>query len=194
MKRSALAKTNDLSLSSSGVWTGDGKKSFDYSDGDTSEKYLKKVINGSRDRSSLSLELESHIFDWTSEYHLSSERANIYRFLNLEGVERGLELGAGCGAISRYLGEQGMALDAIEGNIKRAEITRLRCADLENVNVLHANFNDLQLPDESYDAVFLNGVLEYALEGKRDDQPWTSQIRACAMSRKLRSVAGSLPS
>ncbi|MCF8055218.1 MAG: glycosyltransferase [Desulfocapsa sp.] len=162
MKRSSLAKTNDLSLSSSGVWTADGKKPFDYSDGDTSEKYLNKVINGSQDRSSLSLELESHVFDWTSEYHLSSDRANVYRFLNLDGIASGLELGSGCGAISRYLGEQGMVLDAVEGNIKRAELTRLRCADLENVHVHHSNFNDLHFENSSYDGVFLNGVLEYA--------------------------------
>ena len=162
MKRVSLAKANNLIRSSSGVWSADAKQSIDYSDGETSEKYLTKVLAASQDRSSLSLELESHIFDWTSEYHLSSDRANVYRFLNLDSIESGLELGAGCGAISRYLGEQGMELDSVEGNLERAEITRLRCADLENVHVLHSNFNDLQFQDASYDAVFLNGVLEYA--------------------------------
>lgn len=170
-----LLNNNDLSLASTGVWIDDTGLEFAYSDGDTAENSLRQVLLGAKDRSSLSLELESEIYDWISEYHLSSERANIYRFLNLETLRscHCLELGAGCGAITRYLGEQEIVLDAVEGNGRRAEICKLRCEDLDNVNVVNANFNNLTLPEASYDAVFLNGVLEYAARfspGNNDDR------------------------
>ncbi|MBM9602696.1 glycosyltransferase [Desulfopila inferna] len=130
------------------------------------------MLNRVNDRSSLSIDLEKASCDWISEYHLSSERPNIYRFLDLSKIKTGLELGSGCGAITRYLGETGMQLDAVEGSRKRAEICRLRCDDLDNVHVVHSNFNELDLPEQNYDAVFLNGVLEYAgrfLETNDDD-------------------------
>ena len=49
---------------------------------------------------------------------------------------------------------------AVEGNLRRAEITRLRCRDLENVTVINANFNDLTFPKGAYDAVFLIGSIQ----------------------------------
>jgi len=162
--RFPLLNCNPLVRRDSNVWScgADAKDTFDYSDGDTAEEHLKDVIISAQDLTSQSLELEEKIIDWVSEYHLSPKRANLLRALNLDGIRNSLELGSGCGAITRYLGELGINLDAVEGNFKRAEITTLRCRDLENVNVINANFNELILPKEAYDAVFLIGVLEYA--------------------------------
>ncbi|RUA01400.1 MAG: hypothetical protein DSY89_04630, partial [Deltaproteobacteria bacterium] len=94
--------------------------------------------------------------------HLSSKRSNIIRGLNLKDISRVLEIGCGCGAITRYLGEQGLEVDAVEGAGKRAEIARLRCRDLKNVNIINANFNDLIFPEKFYDAIFIIGAIEYA--------------------------------
>ena len=52
---------------------------FSYSDGDDVEKYLKSVLEKAQDLSSCSVELESAIQDWATEYHLSSKRANLLR-------------------------------------------------------------------------------------------------------------------
>jgi len=157
-----LLECNALVRRDSGVWTVDPKGSFDYSDGGTAEEYLNDVIMYSQDLSSQSVELEGKIIDWPSEYHLSSQRANLLRGLSLDGIKNVLELGSGCGAITRYLGELGINVDAVEGSSRRAEITRLRCRELENINVIDANFNELVFPEAAYDAIFLIGAVEYA--------------------------------
>lgn len=158
-----LLTYNQLLKRGANFWVASSAKDdFSYSDGDNAEEYLKNVIINARDLTSHSLELDEKIVDWPSEYHLSSKRANLVRGLKLDGIKNVLELGSGCGAITRYLAELRINIDAVEGNFKRAEISRLRCRDLENVNVINANFNELILPKEAYDAVFLIGVLEYA--------------------------------
>jgi len=72
-----------------------------------------------------------------------------------------LELGAGCGPITRYLGENYKHVDAIEGTFKRAIINRERCRGLDNVRIFCSDVKNLKL-EPVYDAVFLVGVLEYA--------------------------------
>ena len=87
--------------------------------------------------------LKAHIRDWPSEYHLTTKRANLLRSLDLSRLDYVLELGCGCGAISRYLAEQGMNVDAIEGSTRRASIAHSRCRDLDNINIVNSNFNHL---------------------------------------------------
>ncbi len=147
----------------SGVWALPGEvESFEYSDGDTEEKNLESILTNSTNLSSLSLELEEKHNDWTSEYHLSPLRANLLRYLDLTHKKTALELGCGCGALTRYLGEQGLAVDAVEGSQRRANLAKIRCLDLQNVNVITSNFFDLSLPTNHYDAIFFVGVMEYA--------------------------------
>ena len=153
---------NKATLTEAGVWSVNPEKVFAYSDGQAAEQTLAAILAKVRDRSSLSVELDNAAHDWVSSYHLGSERANIYRFLDLTGKKQALELGCGCGAIARYIGEQGISLDAVEGNYRRAELAAMRCAGLDNVIVIHENFNQAHIPENSYDLVLLNGVLEYA--------------------------------
>ena len=165
MTVSNLITENKLEQADSGLWHlpgSDIEQTFAYSDGDIEEDYVLEVIEGAKDTSSTSVELESHIRDWPSEYHLTSKRANLLRALDLSGLEQVLELGCGCGAISRYLAEQGMNVDAVEGSPRRASIAHSRCRELDNINIINSNFNHLRLPENSYDAVFLIGVFEYA--------------------------------
>jgi 2-polyprenyl-3-methyl-5-hydroxy-6-metoxy-1,4-benzoquinol methylase len=165
MKVSNLITENKLEQAVSGLWHlpgADVEQAFAYSDGENEETYVKNVIASAADTSSTSAELESHIHDWPSEYHLTTKRAHLLRALDLSSLENVLELGCGCGAISRYLAEQGMNVDAIEGSVRRASIAHSRCRDLPNINIVNSNFNHLNLPENTYDAVFLIGVLEYA--------------------------------
>ena len=157
-----LLQANELTRQASGVFTKQGHGSIEYSDGVDSEHYLADVLTAAQDVSSTSAELERKIRDWPSEYHLSSKRANLLRGLDLPGGIDVLELGCGCGAITRYLGEQGFRVDAVEGSKVRAELAALRCRGLENVNIVCANFNELDIPADSYDVVVLVGVIEYA--------------------------------
>ncbi len=165
MKQPILAANNELTLLPSGVWVladEDQRAYIDYTDGDAMENAVFEVIKNAEDRSVDSLEFDQDWADWALEYHLTSKRANIYRGLNLSGVESVLEVGCGCGAITRFLGEQGFQVDSIEGSPRRAEMARLRTQELEKVQIICSNYHQLDLPAESYDLVVFTGVLEYS--------------------------------
>jgi GT2 family glycosyltransferase/SAM-dependent methyltransferase/glycosyltransferase involved in cell wall biosynthesis len=120
------------------------------------------IVNGLTDRSSLSPERRAAITDWPTQYHLSSKRANLLRPFaeDLRG-KRVLEVGAGCGAITRYLGETAREVVAVESNPRRAEIIRARTRDLANVTVINDNLFGFTL-EEPADVILLIGMLEYA--------------------------------
>ncbi|RJP74838.1 MAG: glycosyltransferase [Desulfobacteraceae bacterium] len=162
MKKFPLQQENTFREEESNIWSMDISKNIAYSDGRESEARLKAILKDAFDLSSSSMELSSHIEDTATEYHLSPQRSNLIGALNLEGMKNILELGCGCGAITRYIAESGAEVDAVEGNVHRAEIARMRCRDLANVNIVHADFNQLSFPPHTYDAVFLIGILEYA--------------------------------
>lgn len=159
-----IIELNGFSQGMGGVYqAGSAEREFNYSDGEESEAQLYRILSKANDLSSSSSELQEQITDWPTEYHLSRSRANLLRPLKLDGVVRILELGCGCGSISRYLGEQeGVQVDAVEGSPTRAGLAALRCRDLPNVTVSTANFNDIKLPEDYYDLVLFIGVTEYA--------------------------------
>ncbi|OGB21691.1 MAG: hypothetical protein A3I66_16340 [Burkholderiales bacterium RIFCSPLOWO2_02_FULL_57_36] len=101
------------------------------------------------------------IRDWPSEYHLSPGRHNLLRPFKFKATDRILELGCGCGSITRYLGETGATVIAVEGSLRRAEIAAERCRDLPNVTVCCDNFADFRGAIK-FDYVSLIGVLEYS--------------------------------
>ncbi len=158
-----LIALNSLKKSTHGIWVSpDADNDFGYSDGSNEEQYLVDLFKSSRDLSLGSQELAAAIQDWASLYHLSTKRANLLRNINLATDAKILELGCGCGAITRYLAEQAYQVTAVEGSLKRAEIARLRNRDMSNAEIICHNFNTLNLPAEHYDAVLFIGVLEYA--------------------------------
>jgi SAM-dependent methyltransferase len=155
-------KLNSLAKNPAGIYMNPAFGGIDYSDGAAAEEYIMQSISNARDISSTSFELESLIRDWPSEYHLSASRANLLRPFNLGKSARILEFGCGCGAVTRHLGESGHKVDAIEGSLRRAEITASRCRDLAGVNVICANYSALEFPEAEYDLALFIGVLEYA--------------------------------
>lgn len=135
---------------------------FGYSDGDSVEKRIYQAIKTSSDVSLASNELAGHIKDWPSMYHLTPVRSNVLRPLEtvLQG-KRVLELGSGCGAISRFLAEAGALLTCVEGSRRRAAITAERTRDFQSVRVFNDNFQDFCC-EEKFDVVTMIGVLEYS--------------------------------
>jgi len=93
-------------------------------------------------------------------YHLAAARANVLRGLRLRPDDVVLEIGAGCGAITRYLGETCRVVDALEPVGSRAEAARERVRDLPGVEVFVGELADVPAL-ESYDVVVVVGVLEY---------------------------------
>lgn len=144
------------------IWFKQDGKSIGYSDGDAVEEKILSVINNAKDISLFSAELLTHQNDWPSRYHLSADRVNLLRpFAQSLAGAAVLELGCGCGAITRYLGELGSQVIAVEGSQRRAQIAAARCRDLDNVSVVADRLQSLPF-ENSFDVVTLIGVLEYS--------------------------------
>jgi protein-L-isoaspartate O-methyltransferase len=153
--------TNVLELDETNIWVLDKSIRFGYSDGVESEQYLRKVLSKAADISSDSYELETYIKDWNSEYHLSRKRAQLLKGFNFDKSMKVLEVGCGCGAITRFLGETFDDVTAIEGSIARARIARMRTKNMENVSVICAPFQEIKFK-EKFDIIFCIGVFEYS--------------------------------
>ncbi|MDG4596949.1 MAG: glycosyltransferase [Candidatus Contendobacter sp.] len=149
---------------------------FSYSDGDEVEQRIAGLIKQANNITVLSTELRQYCIDWPSLYHLTSARANILR--PFEADLRGdiLEIGAGCGAITRYLGECGGNVLALEGSPRRAAIAKSRTRDLPNVAVVVDDFNQFQCA-QKFDVITLIGVLEYANLFSNHDDPALSMLQ-----------------
>lgn len=154
---------NIYTQSGNNVYTRNEQPStFAYSDGDACEAYILQCINQATDLSTGSTELSGFIRDWPTRYHLSPRRADLLRpFGEFFSNKKILEIGSGCGAITRYLGETGAAVTALEGSYRRASITAARCRDLDNVQVICDNFSQFESV-EKFDVITLVGVLEYS--------------------------------
>lgn len=144
------------------VWVSNKYYSYSYSDGGKVEQGLLSSLRNAEDVSLFSTELKRQQKDWPTRYHLSADRASLLR--SFEGVLRSadvLELGCGCGAITRYLGELRATVWGVEGSLMRASIARQRCRDLDNVSIISDKIEDLPFSAQ-FDIVTLIGVLEYA--------------------------------
>lgn len=150
-----------VELDANGVWRIPGQGPFEYSDGESSERYLRQVLGGASDLGSDSFELEEHIRDWVTEYHLSRKRAQLFKGFRFAGADRVLEVGCGCGAITRFLGETFGDVVAVEGSAARAALARLRTRGMGNVSVLSAPFQSVRFKDR-FDIIFCVGVFEYS--------------------------------
>jgi SAM-dependent methyltransferase len=127
---------------------------------DGGESEVEAIIAAGHDLRALSDELPRRRGTWTARYHLARERGNILRPLSLQPDFRILEIGAGCGAVTRYLGETCATVDALEPTPQRASIARLRTRDLSSVEIFVGELSDI--PEEpAYDVVVIVGVLEY---------------------------------
>jgi GT2 family glycosyltransferase/glycosyltransferase involved in cell wall biosynthesis/SAM-dependent methyltransferase len=149
-----------------------------YSDGDKVETRLLSVVTSASDVSIFSPELRMACTDWPSTYHLSPARANLLRPIADQLTGDVLELGAGCGAITRFLGENGANVLAVEGSLRRAAIARARTRDLDNVSVALDDIGQCPIT-QRFDAVTLIGVLEYAALFGRSDNPAQSLLERC---------------
>ena len=147
--------------SQTNIWLRPDYLGIAYSDGNEVEQRIAAIIEQASDITVLSTVLRQHCTDWPSLYHLTSARANILRPFEPDLRGNILEIGAGCGAITRYLGECGGKVLALEGSPRRAAIARSRTRDLPNVTVVSDKFDQFQ-SDQKFHVITLIGVLEYA--------------------------------
>jgi cyclopropane fatty-acyl-phospholipid synthase-like methyltransferase len=150
---------------------------------DGSEAELYERMGSGLPLDSLSDELYATATDWPQRYHLSPSRANVIRALDLPADAAVLEIGAGCGAITRYLGETCATVDALEPTFERARVAARRTEELPGVVVHNAEVADLPA-EPAYDLVVVVGVLEYVGGGGRDERPYVEFLEA--LRRTLR--------
>jgi len=176
-----MSRTSDAHVldSESGVWKPrKTDREFTYSDGIDKEEYIAGAIRNACDLSTGSVELARAIVDWPTLAHLSRSRANLLRPLEAHLKGNVLEIGSGCGAITRYLGECAASVVAVEGSPRRAAITASRCRDLPNVSVYCDNIATFKT-DTAFDVVTLIGVLEYSRRVLDGEHPVQDMLAHC---------------
>lgn len=161
------------------VWRRPGFTGLAYSDGKATEQRLLQVVRAAHRVDTFSPELRQAIADWPSEYHLSRARHCLLRPLDISAGDRILEIGCGCGALTRYLGETGAHVTAVEGSLARARIAAERCRDLANVRVYCENLLQFE-GHEQFNWIVLAGVLEYAPLFSPEPQPVEHYVRSVA--------------
>jgi len=144
---------------------------------DGAEESLLTKVRAARDVSSLSDELMRAAEGWAETYHLSTSRAHLLRALEIPADARVLEVGAGCGSITRWLGERCTAVDALEPVLARARVARERCRDLPGVQVFAGAVDDVPA-EPAYDLVVVVGVLEYVGAGTAEPTPYRQFLDA----------------
>jgi 2-polyprenyl-3-methyl-5-hydroxy-6-metoxy-1,4-benzoquinol methylase len=130
-----------------------------YSDGSVEAEILQFLKNTENLGSGASIASE-HYGKWPVRYHLSPVRSNLLRPFDFSGLDV-LEVGAGMGAISRFLAEKANSLIAIEGTERRLEALQSRLRGLSNFKGVCGNLERVALT-EKFDVVCSIGVLEYS--------------------------------
>jgi SAM-dependent methyltransferase len=167
---------SDLLQDRTGVWVLRGHERFNYSDGAASERHLSAALAGAADLSAKSADLEKYIVDWPSEYHLSRKRAQLLAGFEFDRSSRVLEVGAGCGAITRYLGETFDEVLSVEGSLARARLARARTRELMGVQVVCAPFQKIEFTQQ-FDLIFCIGVFEYSASFVDASDPYDAVLR-----------------
>jgi SAM-dependent methyltransferase len=172
----SLVRNELVEDSSSSVWLLKDHSKFGYSDGAASEQYLDQVLRSAGDLSTRSDELAGFIKDWPSEYHLSAKRAQLLSGFNFDRSSKVLEVGCGCGAITRHLGETFDSVMSIEGSINRARLARLRTRDQDSVSIICAPFQNIEFR-EKFDIIFVIGVYEYSGAFVEGENPYDAVLK-----------------
>lgn len=147
-----------------------------YADG--AESRLAEIVAGATDISSSSQELAAQATDWPTAYSLIPSRANLLRALDIGPEMSVLEIGCGCGPLTRYLGERAGLVDSLEPMAARARVARLRTRDLPNVEVCRGTLEDVPRR-AAYDLVVVVGVLEYVGNGSSAPEPYLEFLARC---------------
>ena len=113
---------------------------------------LEALLKDVEDISSLSPELMERAILEKFWYHVTPFRSALIRALELPSGSRILEIGCGAGNLTRYLGERGFQVVALETSESLVECARARCRDLANVEIVHG-FVESVVGEDKFDFV-----------------------------------------
>ena len=146
-----------------------------YSDGDIEEELLALVSEHERaEYDRLIAEKKS----WPVLYHLSDLRGNILRQIPMDGTEKVLEIGAGCGAVTGALATKAAKVDCVELSKRRSMINAKQNRGYDNIEIYVGNFETIEpeLPAD-YNIVTLIGVFEYASYYLQAKDPFRAMLK-----------------
>lgn len=128
------------------------------------------------------------------DYICQSERAAFRHLWDLPPESAVLDVGAGWGAISAGLATSFSHVVAVEGVLERCRFmkTRFKQMGFQNVEVICSNFLGLPLQDAQFDAVVLNGVLEWLGLASREGNPREIQLAVLRRVHRLLKPNGVL--
>ncbi|MCR5033519.1 MAG: class I SAM-dependent methyltransferase [Lachnospiraceae bacterium] len=112
--------------------------------------------------------------NWPVLYHFSELRGNIVEWIPMEGNEKVLEVGSGCGAITGTLARKAGSVTCVDLSRKRSLVNANRNQEVGSDITIHVgNFQDIEpeLPCD-FDFIFLIGVFEYGQGYIGGDQPY----------------------
>jgi len=160
------------------LWRREGYGVSDSAENEALCKDLLDVLQLSTDLRIFSPVLAEACVNPFRRLNLSSERANILRPFedHFHPNTRVLEIGAGCGAITRFLGESGAQVVGLEACIGRAEVARERTRDLPNVEIVADRLQDYP-SGVLFDVIVLVGALEYAPKYSFAENPGLEMLR-----------------
>lgn len=169
------------------------KKQVAYSDGEIEEVIFNELSKLPKDRFKREIILEEAIVDWPTKYHFTWERVNILKPIDFNTNDRVLELGGGTGILSEYICGKVKELITIEGTLNRAKSISARCKNHNNIDIIVANFLNLDMinlfGENSFDKITLIGVLEYAPKFSDENNPIVNLLNIC---NKLIKPSGEL--
>jgi SAM-dependent methyltransferase len=105
-----------------------------------------------------------------------------------------LDIGSGYGAITHALAKTVGKIYSVEAVPERVEFSRIRFGQegLGNVQLVQASAMDLPFPDESFDLIVVNGVLEWVGEWERTGNPRSIQRKFLRCIQRLLKEDGKL--
>jgi len=119
---------------------------------ETLEATIFESVGGAEDISAGSAELAAAAASSPGRCDLRTARANVLGALDLRQGMVGLEISAGLGGRTRYLGETGTAIDPVKPMLERARLARARTPDPASIELRarHARLaRELIEPDPS---------------------------------------------
>jgi SAM-dependent methyltransferase len=120
------------------------------------------------------------------DYILSPYRAAFEDVVDFPQNARILEVGAGMGGIAAELARK-YDVVAIEGVWERTQFMHLRAAQdgLDRFLALNGDVNSIPFAPEQFDAIIVNGVLEWAAMAELEGDPGSVQVRFLQRLRQL---------
>ncbi len=152
-------KLSELPLQADEVWS--NRNADEIADFKISR--LLQLFRETGDLSSLNTELINHAENFEEELWLSHLRANAVRAFEWSNQSSVLEIGCQAGAITRYLAEQNLYIDAVETNRALAQAAAYRTSEFSNVRIIDEPFYQLDFESKHYDVIVLTGITDYAL-------------------------------